>query len=298
MDIQQLNKQFTLANQLEFIEGKGGLIMAVVNTEYASALISTYAGQVLSFIPKGEEDLLFVSEKAHYKQGKATKGGIPVCWPWFGSDPEGRGRPGHGFVRSSQWQVLATKAEDNAVVLELGIENNETIKEMWPDAFSLKIIITIGKALEISLVTKNVTTQDMTITQGLHTYFKVGDIAQTSVLGLENKTFLDKVDGGQEKTQQGAVAIDQEVDRIYLGVNNQLIIEDKSLNRKIIIDSENSNSAVVWNPWIEKAQAMGDFEDSEYLKMICVETTNAASDVVTIAPDQEYCLVAKYHIEK
>lgn len=298
MTIEQLNAQFGIAGQLEFVAGKGGLPMIQVNSAKAKALISIYAGQVLSFKPGNEpEDVMFLSEKAYYQDGKAIKGGTPICWPWFGADPEGKGRPAHGFVRNRPWHVIATQATVNGdIVVTLGLTDTPETQAIWPHSFILNQEIIIGDSLNLSLMTRNTGKEKFSITQALHTYFKVGNIAQAKVLGLEGCDYIDKVDSNAQKQQTGAVTIDSEVDRIYLGVGNAMIIEDSALNRRIQITSQSSKTAVVWNPWEKISKEMADLEDTDYQRLLCVETTNAANDVVEVGPGSECRLVANYRV--
>ncbi len=299
MTIEQLNTKFGIAGQLEFISGKGGLPMIQVKTAKAKALISIHAGQVLSYQPAGEaEDVLFLSEKAYYQDGKAIKGGAPICWPWFGADPEGKGRPGHGFVRNRGWNVVATEAQANGdIKVTVGLDDTPETQAIWPHAFSLRQEIVIGDSLNLSLITRNTGKEKFTITQAFHTYFKVGDIAQAKVLGLNGCEYLDKAGGGNtQKHQTGDVTIDAEVDRIYLNVGNTLTIDDAALKRRIQITSQNSKTAVVWNPWEKIAKDMADLEDHDYQRLLCVETTNAADDVVEMELGGECRLVANYRL--
>ena len=136
------------------------------------------------------------------------------------------------------------------------------------------------------------------VTQAFHTYFKVGDISQTSVLGLEGIDYIDKTDNSAQKQQTGAVMIDTEVDRIYLGVQGELVIADAALKRRIRIASRGSKTAVVWNPWAKISAEMGDLQDDDYRRLLCVETSNAATDVVEVAPNSEFRLVANYRAER
>ncbi|QOJ19546.1 MAG: D-hexose-6-phosphate mutarotase [Gammaproteobacteria bacterium] len=299
MTIEQLNANFGIAGQLEFITGKGGLPMIQVNIAKAKALISIHAGQVLSYQPAGEpEDVMFLSAKAYYQDGKAIKGGAPICWPWFGADPEGKGRPGHGFVRNRGWNVVATEALSNGdIKVTVGLDDTAETQAIWPHAFSLRQEIVIGDSLNLSLITRNTGKEKFTITQAFHTYFRVGDITQTKVLGLNGCDYLDKAGGGNtQKHQTGDVTIDAEVDRIYLNVGNTLTINDAALSRRIQITSQNSKTAVVWNPWEKIAKDMADLEDHDYQRLLCVETTNAADDVVEVAPSGECRLVANYRV--
>ncbi|MBS0497639.1 MAG: D-hexose-6-phosphate mutarotase [Proteobacteria bacterium] len=299
MTIEQLNTQFGIAGQLEFIAGNGGLPMIQVKTAKAKALISIHAGQVLSYQPAGEaEDVMFLNAKAYYQDGKAIKGGAPICWPWFGADPEGKGRPGHGFVRNRGWNMVATEALTNGdIKVTVGLDDTAETQAIWPHAFSLRQEIVIGDSLNLSLITRNTGKEKFTITQAFHTYFKVGDISRAKVVGLAGCDYLDKAGGGNtQRHQTGDVTIDTEVDRIYLNVGNTLTIDDTALKRRIQITSQNSKTAVVWNPWEKIAKDMADLEDHDYQRLLCVETTNAADDVREVAPGGECRLVADYRV--
>ena len=290
---------YEIENELQFVEIEHGFTYIEINNAKAHATISTYSGQVLSYRPKTQQhDLLFVSDKAYYENGKAVKGGIPVCWPWFGADPDNLGRPAHGFVRNRQWEVTGSESlADGSTKVIMGLVDSDETREIWPHPFRLSIEITVGDSLKVALLTQNTGTETITISQALHTYFYVGDIGQVQVLGLDGAEYLDKVDDFAQKTQAGPVTVQGEVDRIYKGVTGELIIDDASLGRKIRIASRGCSTAVVWNPWIEIAAAMADLEDSDYKRMICVETANAGPETVEIAASDEYRLEAEYTIE-
>ena len=297
MNLKKLNQQYAIKDQLEFVTGKGGFTLAEIKNKFATARISLYAGQLLSYCPTGaSQDLLFNSELAYYETGKAIKGGVPVCWPWFGSDPEDRGRPAHGFARTSQWNVVNTHATEDATCLTLQLTPSEQSQKLWEHDFLLTLEMIVGKTLQLKLTTTNKSQQAVSITQALHTYFKVGDISRTTVEGLEEKAYLDKVDQGIEKRQQGSVTISAEVDRIYTDVSNDLLIKDRSLSRDIRIHSSGSHSTVVWNPWTDIAAEMADLEDADYQRLICVETANSAPDVIDILPGQSHQLAVEYQI--
>ena len=298
MNISQLNEAHGISGWIEFVAGKGDLAMIKITSGKAKALISIHAGQVLSYQPGNEaEDVMFLSEKAYYQDGKAIKGGVPICWPWFGPDPEGKGRPGHGFVRNRPWNVIATEATGNGdIKITLGLVDTEETLAIWPHSFELTQEILVGDSLNLALITRNTGNEPFPITQAFHTYFKVGDIAQVKVLGLEDYDYIDKVNNSTQKKQVGAVSIDSEVDRIYLDVGNTMIIDDIALDRCIQIVSQGNKTAVVWNPWEKISAEMADLEDADYQRLLCVETTNAADDVVEVAPNSECRLVANYSV--
>lgn len=300
MDVAKLNSEYGIAGQVEFVTGKGDYPFIQVTNDQATASISVYGGQVLSFQPKGEpKDVMFLSENAYYKAGKAIKGGAPVCWPWFGPDPEGKGRPSHGFARNRMWNVLGTEAiATGETKIILGFSDTEDTQALWPNAFELAIEITVGTVLKIALVSRNLNDSPFNITQALHTYFTVGDITKTTVAGLDGTSYIDKTDDGAVKPQSGDVAIAAEVDRIYTGVPSELVIQDAALDRRIRVTSTGNSTAVVWNPWTEISIKMADLEDNDYTRFICVETTNADDDVVTVPAQGEFRLEATYAVER
>lgn len=300
MNIEQLNADHGIAEQLKFIEGAGGFPFIKIDNAKASALISVYAGQVLSFQPANERhNLMFVSEAAYYQAGKGIKGGTPICWPWFGPDPEQLGRPSHGFVRTRFWDVVRTEMTgDGDSKVTLGLTDTPETRAIWPHGFNLSIEITVGESLKLELITRNTTAQTFHITQALHTYFKVGHIDQIGISGLEGTEYIDKADNGLLKLQTGTIMIGTEVDRIYRDVEGELVIDDVMLGRRIRITSKGSKTAVVWNPWAKISAEMGDLKDDDYKHFVCVETANAGSDIVKLGPYDECRLGANYHVER
>ncbi len=297
MSIEQLNETFGIAGHVHFVEGRGGLTMIDVANGQAQATISTYAGQVLSFKPRdSSHDLLFVSDDAYFIEGNAIRGGIPICWPWFGRDPEGR--PAHGFARIWQWQVIATDAlADGSTRVKLGIADNADTRAIWPRTFNLFLHIGVGETLKLELITRNAGDRPFSITQAFHTYFKVSDVGRAKVLGLEDTRFVDKLGQNAEDVQSGPVTVSGEVDRIYRGVTRDLIVDDVGLNRRVHIRSTGSTTSVVWNPWLETASSMADLADEDYKRMLCVETANAWDDIVEVPAQSEVSIGVEYQLE-
>lgn len=298
MNIEQLNSNYGVTDQLQFSTGKGNFPIIHINNLHAQAVISVYAGQVLSYRPvSATEDLMFLSEQAYYQAGKAIKGGTPICWPWFGPDPEGLGRASHGFVRNRLWSVQSTSMTPNQETkVKLGVVDTPETQAIWPHPFELSIEITVGPTLTLELMTRNTGDHPFSITQALHTYFHVGDIAPICIKGLEDTAYIDKVDGGIQKHQSSQITIAEEVDRIYLDVSPELVIEDPTYHRQIKITSAGSQTAIVWNPWVDNSAKMADLEDDDYQKFVCVETANAANEVIEIQPGTANSLSARYQV--
>lgn len=299
MNIEQLNADYGIADKVKFVEETDGFPLIEISNEYAQAKISVYAGHMLSFKPVEQaKDVIFLSSKVNYQLGKAIRGGTPICWPWFGPDPKAKGRPNHGFVRNRMWQMRDVfSTPDGETKITMGLVDTPETKEIWDYGFDLAIAITVGSVLTVELITRNTGEQAFNITQALHTYFQIGDINQVTVLGLKDREYLDKVDGGKQKTQTGEVTFAGECDRIYLNVQPELVIDDRALNRKIKVTATNSKTAIVWNPGAEISAKMADLGDQDYENFVCVETANAADEVIEIGAGGEYILTAQYAVE-
>ncbi|WP_099237677.1 D-hexose-6-phosphate mutarotase [Synechococcus sp. BDU 130192] len=297
MHLDQLNQQYGLP-ELSFGDRQPGFPVIKIKNRFATAEISLYGGQVLSFQPSNTQaDLLFLSDRSHYQPGKAIRGGIPICWPWFGADPDELGRANHGFGRDRLWTVRHTETLANgATRVILSLQDDEETHKIWDYAFELAIAITVGESLDLELTSHNHDQRPMTITQALHTYFTIGDIQRVKVLGLAGLNYIDKVDSAQQKSQIGEVTIQGEVDRIYQNTAPKLFIDDLSLERKIEVCNRNSTTTIVWNPGMEKTATMGDLSPDAYQRFLCVETANAAAEAITLAPGERYTLGVTYRL--
>ena len=272
-----------------------------IETNLASAAISLQGAQVLQWKPVGKDAVIWVSNDAKYIKGKSVRGGIPLCWPWFGFHDTEASYPIHGFARTQPWELINTQEQsDGSISLSLKLVDDLANQKFWPFKAELAAIFTIGNTLKIQLTTKNIDHQPIVIGEALHTYFKVGDIDQVKILGLDGCTYYDKVDEFKLKEQVGYIHIDREVDRVYHHPANNgeatCIIDDQSLNRRIHITKRGSQSTVVWNPWTEKSQRMGDMGNEGYRTMVCVETASALDDVVTIQPGETHSICVEYAV--
>jgi glucose-6-phosphate 1-epimerase len=241
--------------------------------------------------------VLFLSQQSAYAEGKAIRGGIPVCWPWFGPDPKGLQRPNHGFVRNHFWQLANTTAV-SAGETKVSLLFNETCKKenTWRQPFMLLLDISIGPCLQLKLTTFNTGDTPFSITQAFHSYFRVGDIKRVKIFGLEDCDYFDKLAQGTQKTQKGVVAVTKEVDRVYVEARKDLLIVDPVLQRRIHINSPDTSTAVVWNPWSKTSKKMPDLANLFYRQFICVEAGNVAFDLIKIQPGSQFSLQANYSL--
>lgn len=293
-----LNQQFGLAAQLHFSAVAGHAIVAIIDNGAASAQIALQGAQVLTYQPAGAAPVLWLSPAARWVPGKSLRGGIPVCWPWFGPHPGDTAQPAHGYARGELWEVRSSSATPGATHLVLGLPPRPSYQRYVPYAADLdvELAISISAQLRMTLTTRNKGTQRVPLSQALHSYFHVSDIGGVRILGLEDHVYIDKVAGGRT-TQRGAIEINGEVDRIYLDTDGDCVIEDPGLQRRLRIAHAGSRSTVVWNPWITKSQRLGDLGDSGYREMLCVETANAAEDARQLAPGTTHVLSAVISLE-
>jgi glucose-6-phosphate 1-epimerase len=286
-------------NQLCFSTGKGGIPVIDIKNQYGSAIISLQGAHVLSWIPQGEEDVIWLSEDATFAPGKSVRGGVPVCWPWFGAHETSSDFPAHGFARTTLWEVVCMETlKDGRTRITFTTEPQPDNEHMWPPHTTVLYQLTIGKKLQMELVTQNNGAEAITIGQALHTYFRIGDVSKVFLHGLDDTEYLDKLENFKRKHQHGPIHVDQEIDRIYLDTVSECVIEDRLLKRNIVINKCGSRSTVVWNPWQATAEKMGDLGEDGYRKMLCVESCNAADDVVTIGPGKTHHLWVQYQVQK
>jgi D-hexose-6-phosphate mutarotase len=289
-----LNSQFALVNTLRFVEVEAGLPVVEISSPLGSARIALQGAHVLTWQPAGHQPVLWVSKAAQFAPGKPVRGGVPVCWPWFGPRD---GLPAHGFVRTRPWQVRQTSIEANGeVLLRLGISDDDSTRALWDFAFDLELVVRVGTTLTMALITRNTGTAQFTITEALHTYFCVGDITQTRVQGLEDCNYLDKVQGMAQARQTGEVSITHETDRIYIDTRAECLIDDRATARVIRIAKTGSTTTVVWNPWSEREKTFADMAAGEYRHMLCVETCNAGPDQISVLPGGIHTLWAMISI--
>lgn len=296
MNIDLLNQRFGLNGQLQFVEPVPGFVVMQVHSQSATAQVALNGAQVLRWQPIGHEPVLWVSEVAVLQAGKAVRGGIPICWPWFGAGAPGQ--PGHGFARNRQWQVRGTGLSGPNVWLRLGLQDDATSRTLWNHPFDLELRVTVGQELTLELHTRNTGTVAFEVSQALHSYLCTDDILQTRIEGLDGCSYIDKLDNGQLKTQSGDVRFCAETDRIYQNTEASCRVFDAAGQRCITVGKQGSHSTVVWNPWDVKAGSFADMGREEYQRMLCLETCNAGNDIVRLAPGQGHGLAARIGVER
>jgi len=263
-------------------------------------LVAQQGAQILSYQQAEQPPLIWLSPQAAYQRGQSVRGGVPLCWPWFGDlrrNPQAvqahfhlEQAPAHGLVRTLDWELLGIEEEDDAVTLRFAYDTRTQPLEGWPRDAGLTFVIRLAQDLGMSLETHNRGNTPLTLSQALHSYFAVSDVRQVKVEGLQACRYIDTLQDWQELRQQDDLRFSAETDRIYLDTAARLSIIDPGWGRRIHLDSRGSRSAVLWNPWIDKARRLSQFPDDAWQNMLCIETANVLEDVVQLNAGERHRL--------
>ncbi len=289
--LSSLNARFAIPGTAQIVAGNQGLPMIRITTASASAEIYLHGAQVTSWRPFGAEEVLFVSGKSRWEDGKAIRGGIPICFPWFRAKADDPSAPAHGLVRTRAWQLDALVETGSQVVVTLSTESDEASRGWWPHPFRIEHRIQIGSELKLELTVAHTGGEDaepMRFEEALHTYFAVGDATRVRVTGLDEVSYLDNMDGGEKKLQQGDVVYARQTDSAYLDTWRAVELVDPVLGRRLRTAKENSLSTVIWNPWKEGAGALADLGGAEWQQMACVEASNILDCAVSLDAGRQH----------
>lgn len=285
-----LDRQFGIPGKVRVVDGNGGLPKVTITTPAAAGEIYLQGGQVTSWTPAGHQDVLFLSAASRFETARAIRGGIPVCFPWFGNKAGDPQAPAHGFVRSKPWELNAVEQTGTGVVVSVTTASDDESHARWPFTFRLSLRATFGAALQLELIAANIGAAPFTFEEALHTYYAIGDVNAVRISGLDGVRYLDKVDAGRERAQEGEIAIASETDRVYLDTAATVDIDDPALRRRIRVAKSQSCSTIVWNPWIDKARTLADLQDDDWTRMVCVETANVGPQAITLQPGQQHSM--------
>jgi glucose-6-phosphate 1-epimerase len=254
----------------------------------SEALVYLHGAHVASFRTAEHGELLWVSEKALYAPGKAIRGGVPICFPWFGAHGTEPRFPAHGFARTSEFQLEGSELRGNDVVAELSLTSSTATTSLFPHAFKARLRISVGRELGLAFEVENTGDTEFDYEVALHTYLGVSDVRQVSLQGLGGASYDDKVTGARGVLQGDApLTFGGETDRVY-DSGSRVTLLDPVRRRRVLIDKTSSKTTVVWNPWIEKAARMADFGDDEWQSMLCVEAANASPHGIHLTPQSRH----------
>jgi glucose-6-phosphate 1-epimerase len=291
-EIDRLNEKFAIPGIAAVQAGNGGLPKMQISSPRGLAEIYLHGAQLTSWQPAGFEEVIFLSNQSRWEQGRAIRGGIPICFPWFRAKSGDPQAPAHGFVRTRSWQLQSLAQVQDSVVVTLETGSDEESRKWWPFEFRLVHRITVGVALRLELVVSNTGPTPFHFEEALHTYHRVSDAEKIRVRGLDGVAFLDNRDGNTLKLQAGDIHLPQATDNAYLNTQGPVEILDPLLQRVIRLEKQNSLTTVVWNPGKEDAAKLADLGDDEWRQMACVEASNILTGAVTLGPGAEHTMTA------
>ena len=282
-----------LPGSVSTVDGEGGLPLLRVQAPGGTAEIHLHGAQVTAWAPAGRAPVIWMSGRSVFAPGKAIRGGVPICFPWFGPGRTGDLTPAHGFARLADWTLAGAREEGDAVVVSLRLNDTDVAglpgAQRWPHRFEATYEITVGAELGLALTVRNTGPESVSFEEALHTYLSVGDIHDVQVDGLGGATYVDKMADGALVEQDGPIVFTGETDRVYRSTSDVTVHDG---DRTLVVAATGSANTVVWNPWVAKAAAMADFGDDEWPTMVCVETANVADDAVVLAPGASHTMRA------
>ena len=283
----------TVPDSVRLAPGAGGLPMLRVDGSAGWAEIYLHGAHVTAWAPRGQESVLWMSGLSRFEESTAIRGGIPVCFPWFGPLVGHPGAPRHGFARTASWTFDGAHDDGQDVTVRLTLSDSDATRgSAWPHPFSAVCTVVVGARLTVALEVTSTGDAPVAYEEALHTYLAVADVTAAEVTGLEGVAYLDKTAGGARVAgEDGPLRVAGEVDRIYVGAPSTVTLRDRAGARTIRVAASGSGSTVVWNPGREGARATSDLDDDGWSTMICVEASNVGPAAVHLGPGESDTLV-------
>ena len=288
-----LKERFGIPGVAEILTGNGGLAKVVVSAPEATGEMYLHGAQVTSWISSGRNEALYVSPNSIWQDGRAIRGGVPICFPWFGDKQGDPSAPAHGFVRTKSWELEGIESRGEGIEVTMSTTSDDVTRKWWPFDFRLICRGTFARGLQIDLIVTNSGSSAFWFEEALHAYFAVGDAESALVHGLDATRYIDKTDNRVQKLQSGDIYITAETDRVYLDTTGPVELVDLATSRRIHIWKQSSQTTVVWNPWMEKSIALKDLGPEQWREFVCIETANVAPLALKLEPGQTHTMVVE-----
>jgi glucose-6-phosphate 1-epimerase len=284
----EFDRRFAIPGVAHVQADPGGNPVVRVATEKCLGAIHLHGAQVTSWKPAGTAEVIFLSSKASFAEGKAIRGGIPICFPWFRAKADDATAPQHGFARTTRWSLDSIQNASEGVVVIMSMTHDAATRALWSHDFRAKFSATFGSKLVLEFTVANTGAAPFRFEEALHTYHAVGDIRSARIRGLDGAAYLDNTDDNREKKQTGDIAIARATDIAFLGTPQTVELIDPALKRSIRVAKQNSSSTVIWNPWEDAAGKMADVGHDEWQKFLCAEAANIRTDAIELAANETH----------
>lgn len=272
----------------------------VLSNRFGTASISLRGAQVRSYKPAGmTEDVLFGPKTMAFEGTKDNRGGIPVCWPWFGRNGEPGSKP-HGFARYSLFEVRGQEEDADGTTLTLGLRPTDDTRKVWPYDFDLEYKIRLGATLDLSLRTRNTDARAVKITEGLHPYWRVSDRRKVRVDGLDGCPYcFADVSQVADRTWKGTFVPDGHFDHVFTLAKREQTITDTGWGRSVLMRGSGYSKIVIWTPDVFQAGQFENLSPEDILRFVCVEpATLFRPDAYTLSPGEEHVLSVSIAVKR
>lgn len=297
IDIYQYDR-FHIPGFVWLEQSAGDLPLLRVHNRHADCSIYPYGAHIAAFRPKNQGEVLWVSPYSSFEEGKPIRGGIPICFPWFGRHRWRNDLPLHGFVRTRFWDMVSTAMlPDGRSLVVFALTDNEETRSVWPFRFRLELAVTVGETLEMTLLIENRGEELFTCEEGFHTYFHVEDPARCEVHHLDGVEYIDRVKGDSRAVQSGAVRFDGELVNAYMHAPAACELTDFPAHRRIRVEQKNMDATVIWNPGAAAAAENPEIRDA-WDEFVCVESTNCLDCRLEVPPGASHRSLVRLGLQK
>jgi D-hexose-6-phosphate mutarotase len=289
---------FAIPQVVEIAEGNGGFPVLRISNDFAEAEMYLYGAHVTRFDPKGAKPLLWMSPVSPFTAGKPIRGGIPLCFPWFGAHREKKEFPLHGFARIRPFELSYTaRLSDGRTRVGMTQRSDDATRAWWPHEYSMEVTATFGEALEVSMTVTNTDREPFSYEDCMHTYFTVSDASNAVVRGLDGAGYLDRLAGDAAGVQSGNLTIGAGLTKVYTFSPRSVRIDDRAGGRVLLAEQSGMANTVVWNPGKETAAGNPEIAGKEK-EFLCIEAANCAYSPVVLLPGCSHTSTVRYSTEK
>ena len=297
--IEELEEKYSIEGEVGFSEMENDLIFVSVVNKYAEADICLYGAHVTRFRPYNTMDLLWMSPDSKFEEGSPIRGGIPVCFPWFGPHKTDPQKPQHGFGRLMYWNMLGASSLPNGeTLIRMQLNSSDATKKYWTSDFSAEMQFVIGRTLNVTLKVTNTSAGIFDYTCALHSYFNLSSIENITIEGLHNARYHSQLRPGDFIQETPLLKVEEAETRHYYDTEATCIIDDGVFSRRIRIAKAGSQNTTVWNPWQEACAQIPDIPDDGYQSFVCIEAVNAFNGFIRLAPGETHETSAMIGLEE
>ncbi|GAB1452477.1 D-hexose-6-phosphate mutarotase [Draconibacterium sp.] len=289
INLEELEEKFSIEGEVGFSEMEENMAFINVSNKYADADICLYGAHITNFKPHKTIEILWMSPKSTFVEGSAIRGGIPVCFPWFGPHKNDSSKPQHGFGRLMYWEVIEIASmKSGETLVRLQLCSSPETKIFWEHDFCAELSVVVGKTLTATLKVTNTSATDFEYSCALHSYFSVSSIEEISIEGLQNTKYYNQLEPGDFIQETEKLEIHKAETRHYYDTEAACVIHDPLFNRSILVDKSGSKITTVWNPWEEACSKIDDLSDEAFHTFVCIEAVNAFNNAIKLAPGESH----------